>query len=54
MEIFTDIKTKPKHKVKIIASTYEEVGYGCANIPEDIDELVGLTWLYRTRPCSEI
>lgn len=42
MEIFTRYETKPKHKVKIIVSTYEEVGHGCANIPEDIDELVGI------------
>lgn len=42
MEVFTRMETKPKHKVKLIISTYEEVGHGCANIPEDIDELVGI------------
>ncbi len=42
MELFTRLGTKPKHKVKVIVSTYEEVGHGCANIPEDIDELVGI------------
>ncbi len=42
MEIFSRLKTKPKHKVKIIVSSYEEVGHGCSNIPLDIDELVGI------------
>ncbi len=42
MELFKRLNTKPKNKVKIIVSTYEEVGHGCANIPEDIDELVGI------------
>lgn len=42
MEMFSRLKTKPKHKVKIIVSSYEEVGHGCSNIPLDIDELVGI------------
>ncbi|MDF2949838.1 MAG: aminopeptidase [Sedimentibacter sp.] len=42
MEMFSRLKTKPKHKVKIIVSSYEEVGHGCSNIPQDIDELVGI------------
>ena len=42
MEIFRRLDTKPKNKVKIIVSTYEEVGHGSANIPEDIDELIGI------------
>lgn len=42
LEIFKRLNTKPKHKVKIIISTYEEVGHGCSNIPSDIDELVGI------------
>lgn len=42
MELFKRLNTKPKNKVKIIVSTYEEVGHGCANIPRDIDELVGI------------
>lgn len=42
MELFKRLKTKPKNKVKIIISTYEEVGHGCSNIPEDIDELVAI------------
>ena len=42
MELFKRLNTKPKNKVKIIVSTYEEVGHGCANIPGDIDELVGI------------
>lgn len=42
MEMFNRLKTKPKNKVKIIVSSYEEVGHGCSNIPGDIDELVGI------------
>lgn len=42
MELFERLNTKPKHKVKIIVSTYEEVGHGCSNIPGDIDELVAI------------
>jgi len=42
MELFKRLGTKPKHKVKIIISTYEEVGHGCSSIPDDIDELVGI------------
>jgi len=42
MEVFKRLKTKPKNKVKIIISTYEEVGHGCSSIPDDIDELVGI------------
>lgn len=42
MEIFTRTKTKPKHKVKILISTYEEVGHGCSWLPEDVNELVGI------------
>lgn len=42
MELFKRSNTKPKHKVKIIVSTYEEVGHGCSNIPRDIDELVAI------------
>ena len=42
MELFKRLKIKPKNKVKIIVSTYEEVGHGCANIPDDIDELIGI------------
>lgn len=42
LEIFNRTKTKPKHMVKILISTYEEVGHGCSNIPENINELVGI------------
>ncbi len=42
MELFKRLKTKPNHRVKIIISTYEEVGHGCSSIPDDIDELVGI------------
>jgi putative aminopeptidase FrvX len=42
MEIFSKTKTKPKNKIKILVSTYEEVGHGCSWLPEDINELVGI------------
>ena len=42
MELFKRLDKKPKNKVKIIVSTYEEVGHGCSNIPQDIDELVAI------------
>lgn len=42
MEMFKRLNVKPNNKVKIIISTYEEVGHGCSNIPGDIDELVGI------------
>lgn len=42
MELFNRLGTKPRHKVKLIISTYEEVGHGCSSIPCDIDELVGI------------
>jgi len=42
MEMFKRLNKKPSNKVKIIISTYEEVGHGCANIPDDVDELVGI------------
>lgn len=42
MEIFSTSKTKPKNKVKILISTYEEVGHGCAWLPDDVNELVGI------------
>ncbi|NLK65828.1 MAG: M42 family metallopeptidase [Tissierellia bacterium] len=42
MELFKRLNTKPKHKVKIILSTYEEAGHGCSSIPEDIDELIAI------------
>lgn len=42
MEMFNRLGTKPKNKVKIIVSSYEEVGHGCSSIPQDIDELLGI------------
>lgn len=42
METFKRLEEKPRCNVKIIISTYEEVGHGCSNIPEDIDELIGI------------
>lgn len=42
MEMFKRLGTKPRNNVKIIVSTYEEVGHGCSSIPDDIDELVGI------------
>lgn len=32
----------PAHNVKILVSTYEEVGHGSSYIPEDIDELIAV------------
>lgn len=32
----------PKHNIKVIFSTYEEVGHGSSHIPEDIDELIAV------------
>jgi len=42
IETFQRLNEKPNYKVKVIISTYEEVGHGCSNIPEDVDELVGI------------
>nr|WP_312577823.1 M42 family metallopeptidase [Sedimentibacter sp.] len=42
IEMFKRLNEKPNYKVKIIISTYEEVGHGCSSIPEDIDELIGI------------
>lgn len=42
MEMFKRLGTQPKYNVKIIVSSYEEVGHGCSTIPDDIDELVGI------------
>ncbi|WP_312814098.1 M42 family metallopeptidase [Sedimentibacter sp.] len=42
MELFIRMGSKPRNKVKIIISSYEEVGHGSSNIPADIDELVGI------------
>lgn len=42
MEMFKRLNTKPKQKVKILVSCYEEVGHGCSSIPQDIDELVAI------------
>lgn len=42
MEMFHRLNKKPKNKVKILISTYEEVGHGCSSIPDDINELVGI------------
>lgn len=42
MEIFKRENIKPKCKIKLIISTYEEVGHGSAHIPDDIDELIAV------------
>jgi putative aminopeptidase FrvX len=42
IEIFKRLNEKPNYKVKIIISTYEEVGHGCSSIPNDINELIGI------------
>lgn len=42
IEIFKRLNKKPRCNIKIIISTYEEVGHGCSYIPEGIDELLGV------------
>ncbi len=42
MDIFKRMNTKPKHMVKILVSTYEEVGHGCSWLPDNVNELVGI------------
>ena len=42
LEIFRRTNTKPKCKVKILISTFEEIGHGCSWIPEDVNELLGI------------
>lgn len=33
---------KPKHNIKVIISTFEEVGHGSSHLPSDIDELIAI------------
>jgi putative aminopeptidase FrvX len=42
LELFSRLGEKPRCTVKILISTYEEVGHGCSYVPDDIDELVGI------------
>lgn len=42
LEMFNRLGIRPRNKVKIIISSYEEVGHGCSSIPEDVDELVAI------------
>lgn len=42
LKMFKDNKVKPKHKVKLMFSVYEEVGHGMAWIPADIKELLSV------------
>lgn len=35
-------KITPKHNIKIVISTYEEVGHGAAWIPQDINEMIAV------------
>ena len=39
MDIFNEQKTKPKHMVKILVSTFEEVVHGCSWLPDNVNEL---------------
>lgn len=42
LELLKRENIKPNYKLKIIISTYEEVGHGSSNIPQDIDELIAV------------
>ncbi|QSX05016.1 M42 family metallopeptidase [Sedimentibacter sp. zth1] len=42
LEMFSRRNTKPRHMVKILVSTYEELGHGCSSLPSNINELVGI------------
>ena len=42
MEILKRENIKPAYKLKLIFSTYEEVGFGGSSIPSDIDELIAV------------
>lgn len=42
LELFNRKKITPKYTVKIIISTYEEVGHGASYIPEDITEMIAV------------
>ncbi|MDO4720645.1 MAG: M42 family metallopeptidase [Peptostreptococcaceae bacterium] len=42
MKAFADQQITPEYTVKILISTYEEVGHGCSAIPQDITELIAV------------
>lgn len=42
MELLKSQNIKPRNNIKIVISTYEEVGHGSSYIPEDIDELIAI------------
>jgi len=42
LELFNRKKISPKYTVKIIISTYEEVGHGASYIPQDITEMIAV------------
>ena len=42
MEIFSREGIRPAHRLKLIFSTYEEVGFGGASVPRDISELIAI------------
>lgn len=42
MKAFSEAGIRPQYTVKILISTYEEVGHGCAWIPADITELIAV------------
>lgn len=42
MKLLKSQSIKPRSNIKIIISTYEEVGHGSSYIPQDIDELIAI------------
>lgn len=42
LKALEDNAITPEYTVKILISTYEEVGHGCAHIPEDITEMIAV------------
>ncbi len=42
LEYFTANNIKPAYDLKVIISTYEEVGHGCSYIPQEISELLAV------------
>ncbi len=42
LKYFKDNNMRPQHQVKVIISTYEEVGHGSSSIPAEISELIAV------------
>lgn len=42
LEMFKREGLTPKHTLKVVISTYEEVGHGAAYIPQEIDEMIAV------------